>query len=75
MLRGSHMGCAAEGAGVLSALQLLSKPPPLLLRRKPKACTPADAAGAPEPSLADAVGIVAETSGAHSCLFQLLQLP
>lgn len=75
MLRGTHMGHAAEGAGVLLVSQLLSEPPPLLLCRKPKACTPADSAGALEPSLADAVGIVAETSGARSCLFQLLQLP
>lgn len=74
MFRGIHMGCVAQGAEVLLVSQLLSKPQ-LLLCRKPKACTPADSAGALKLSLADAVGIVAETSGAHSCLFLLLQLP
>lgn len=68
-------GPCYEGAGVHLISQLLSEPPPLLLCRKPKACAPADSAGALEPGLADAVGIVAETSGAHGCLFQLLHLP
>ena len=51
MLHGTHVGCAAEGAGALLASQLLSTPPPLLLCRKPKACTPADSAGARSPVL------------------------
>lgn len=36
---------------MLLASQLLSTPPPLLLCRKPKACTPADSAGVRSPVL------------------------
>lgn len=42
--------------------------------RKPGSCSPADSAGALEPSLY-AIGIAAETSGTCSHLFLLLRLP
>lgn len=55
------MGCAAEGTrGVISNTAVINLPP-LLLCRKSRACPPADSAGALEPSLAEAVGIAAET--------------